>query len=187
MRRDWLNLPNVITLLRIAAVPMFLAVLFAEPDKQSPWRWLAVLLFVAAIATDGVDGAIARKRNLVTDLGKLLDPIADKVLLGGALVALSLLGEVHWAFTALILVREVALTVYRMLVIRERVVAANSGGKVKTIMQGITVGFLLSPLDLYWPPLASIELVALYLTTIVTLVTGFQYLWAARRATSVTS
>ncbi|MEY4078582.1 MAG: hypothetical protein RIS80_351 [Actinomycetota bacterium] len=187
MRRDWLNLPNVITLLRIAAVPMFLAVLFAEPEKSSPWRWLAVLLFVAAIATDGVDGAIARKRNLVTDLGKLLDPIADKVLLGGALIALSVLDEVHWAFTILILVREIALTVYRMLVLRDRVVAANAGGKAKTIMQGITVGFLLSPLDLYWPPLATLELAALILTTVVTLVTGAQYLLAARRSSSVSS
>lgn len=182
MRRDWLNLPNLITLLRIAAVPMFLWVLFAEPDMTSPWRWLAVALFVAAIATDGVDGAIARRKNLVTDLGKLLDPIADKVLLGGALVALSMLNEVHWAFTIVILFRELALTAYRMAVLRDRVVAANAGGKLKTIMQGITVGFLLSPLDHYLPWLVPIETVALYATTIVTVVTGLQYLVAARRS-----
>jgi phosphatidylglycerophosphate synthase len=67
------------------------------------------------------------------------------------------------------------------------VVAANAGGKAKTIMQGITVGFLLSPLDLYWPPLATLEFAALILTTGVTLVTGAQYLLAARRSSSVSS
>ena len=181
MKNDWFNLPNSITLARILAVPMFLAVLWVEPDKSSAWRWLAVLLFVAAIATDGLDGAIARKRNLVTDLGKLLDPIADKALIGSVLVALSLLGEINWWFTSLILFRELGITAYRMAVVKSRVIAANAGGKAKTIMQGITLGFLLSPLDVYWPPLATIELIALALTTAVTLITGAQYVWAAIR------
>ena len=181
MHRDWLNLPNMITLSRIATVPFFVAVLFTV-DKADPWRWFAVFLFVLAIATDGVDGAIARSRGLVTDLGKLLDPIADKVLIGGALVSLSMLGEVGWVFTILILVREVGITIYRMLVIKNRVIAANAGGKTKTIMQGITVGFLLSPLDLYFGWIAPLELTALYLTTAVTLVTGIHYLVAAAKA-----
>ena len=180
MKSDWLNLPNTITLARVATVPFFVWVLL-EVSKDNPWRWAAVLLFVAAIATDGVDGAIARSRGLVTDLGKLLDPIADKILIGGALVTLSVLGEVDWIFTLLIMGREVGITIYRMLVLKNRVVAANAGGKTKTIMQGITLGFLLSPLDLYFAWLAPIELVALYLTTAVTLVTGIQYLVVAAR------
>lgn len=180
MKSDWLNLPNTITLARIATVPFFVWVLL-EVAKEDPWRWVAVALFVAAIATDGVDGAIARARGLVTDLGKLLDPIADKVLIGGALITLSVLGEVDWIFTVLIMAREVGITVYRMLVLKNRVVAANAGGKTKTIMQGITLGFLLSPLDLYFSWLAPIELAALYLTTAVTLVTGIHYLVVAAR------
>ena len=182
MKNDWFNLPNSITLARILAVPLFVSVLLVEPDKTSPWRWLAVLLFVAAIATDGLDGAVARKRNLVTDLGKLLDPIADKALFGSLLVVLSMLGEISWWFTVLILVRELGITAYRMAVVKNRVIAASAGGKAKTIMQGITLGFLLSPLDVYWTPLATIELVALVLTTAVTLYTGAQYVWVAVRS-----
>jgi CDP-diacylglycerol--glycerol-3-phosphate 3-phosphatidyltransferase len=178
VKSDWLNLPNTITLARIATVPFFVWVLL-EVSRDNPWRWAAVALFVAAIATDGVDGAVARSRGLVTDLGKLLDPIADKVLIGGALITLSVLGEVDWIFTVLIMAREVGITVYRMLVLKNRVVAANAGGKTKTIMQGITLGFLLSPLDLYFTWLAPIELAALYLTTAVTLATGVKYLLVA--------
>jgi len=81
-----MNLPNLITVIRIAFVPLFIWLLFIAPEKQSVERWLSVVIFVLAIATDGVDGAIARRKNLVTNLGKLLDPIADKALLGGALV-----------------------------------------------------------------------------------------------------
>lgn len=183
MKSDWLNLPNTITLARIATVPFFVWVLL-DVSKEDPWRWAAVALFVAAIATDGVDGAIARSRGLVTDLGKLLDPIADKVLIGGALVVLSVLGEVDWIFTTLILIRELGITVYRVLVLKDRVIAANAGGKTKTIMQGITLGFLLSPLDVYFPWLAPIELAALYLTTAVTLLTGIHYLVVAARESS---
>ena len=188
MRRDWLNLPNVITLLRIAAVPMFLAVLFAEPEKSSPWRWLAVLLFVVAIATDGVDGAIARKRNLVTDLGKLLDPIADKVLLGGALIALSVLDEVHWAFTILILVREVGITVFRFAVLSKRVIPASRGGKLKTIFQFLAITSALLPLQALWGEwMNTVNLVLMAIALALTVVTGVMYLveaWLHNRSSS---
>ena len=175
-RKDWLNLPNLITLARIASVPIFMGVLLNHSDKFDPLRWLAVLIFVLAIATDGVDGAIARKHGLVTNLGKILDPIADKALIGGALVGLSLIGELSWLITLLILVREVGITAYRMLVIRKRVIAASAGGKAKTILQGITFGFLISPLDFYLTWLAPIEQFALFITVIVTLWTGVAYL-----------
>ena len=97
---------------------MWLLALDGQTD--GPWRWLATVLFVVAIATDSVDGRLARGRNLVTDLGKLLDPIADKALTGAALVALSVLGELPWWVTLLILVREVGITVYRFAVLVER-------------------------------------------------------------------
>lgn len=174
-----LNLPNSITIARILLVPVFIAVLFAHPDKSDWQRWIAVFLFVLAISTDGVDGAIARKRGLVTNLGKILDPIADKALLGGALVSLSLLGEVPWWATIVILLREVGITVYRLVVVRKRVIAASGGGKAKTILQSITVGFLLSPFDSYFSWLGFIETLALYAAVAVTVVTGLQYVFAA--------
>ncbi len=171
-----LNLPNSITLLRILLVPVFITLLFVSPEKSSLERWLVVAIFVLAISTDGIDGAIARKRNLVTNLGKLLDPIADKALIGGALVALSILGELSWYITAIILIREVGITVYRLIVAKRRVLAASVGGKFKTVMQSIAIGFLLSPLDYYFPWLIPVELVLIYLALIITIVTALQYI-----------
>jgi CDP-diacylglycerol--glycerol-3-phosphate 3-phosphatidyltransferase len=181
-RRDWFNLPNLITLARIASVPLFMFVLLAHSEKSDALRWLAVAVFVVAIATDGLDGAIARKRGLVTNLGKILDPIADKALIGGALIGLSLIGELAWWVTSLILIREIGITVYRMVVIRRRIVAANAGGKAKTILQGITFGFLLSPLDYYLPWISPLEQFALFITVVVTLWTGLAYLREASGA-----
>ncbi len=176
-----MNLPNLITLARIALAPLFIWVLFIYPNPAAHERWIVVFLFVLAAATDGVDGSLARKRNQVTDLGKLLDPIADKVLIGGALIALSALGQIDWWITLVIIVREVGITVYRLLVIKDRVIAASGGGKLKTIMQSIAVGFYLSPLAGYWSPLGIVQLGILYFALILTLVSGVQYLLAARK------
>ena len=170
-----LNLPNTITVVRIGLVPIFIALLFAAPEKQSVQRWLAVFFFVFAISTDGIDGAIARKRNLVTNLGKLLDPIADKALIGGALVSLSILGELSWYITAAILLRELGITAYRLIVAKKRVLAASGGGKFKTIMQSIAIGFLISPLDSYFGWLIPIELILIYVALIATIISGLQY------------
>jgi CDP-diacylglycerol--glycerol-3-phosphate 3-phosphatidyltransferase len=101
-------------------------------------------------ATDGIDGAIARKQNTVTKLGKLLDPIADKVLIGGSLVVLSLLDVMLWWATIAILVREIGMTVYRLLIVKNKVIAASNSGKSKTIMQSIAVGYFISPLNELW-------------------------------------
>lgn len=184
MRRDWLVLPNLITLVRIVAAPLFFWMLLGQPDRSDPMRWLVVLIFVAAIATDGVDGAIARKRGLVTDLGKLLDPIADKVLIGAALIGLMLVERIDWWIAVLILVRELGITIYRMLVIRDRVIPASAGGKLKTVLQAVTFAVLLSPLDTYWSGLIVLEQVAIYLTLAITLISGFNYLRVALRATN---
>ena len=176
-----MNLPNVITLARIALAPVFIWVLFLFPAPSAPERWIVVALFVLASATDGVDGALARRRNQVTDLGKLLDPIADKVLIGGALVALSLLGQVEWWVTIVILFREIAITVYRLAVVRNRVIEASGGGKFKTIMQSVAVGFCLSPLASYWWPLGLIQSGILYFAMILTVISGAEYVLATRK------
>jgi CDP-diacylglycerol--glycerol-3-phosphate 3-phosphatidyltransferase len=171
-----LNLPNSITLLRILLVPVFITLLFASPEKSGVERWVATAIFVIAISTDGIDGAIARKRNLITNLGKLLDPIADKALIGGALVSLSILGELSWFITGAILFRELAITIYRLVVAKRRVLAASPGGKFKTVMQSIAIGFLLSPFDYYFPWLIPIEMVLIYFALFVTIITAIQYI-----------
>jgi len=174
------NLPNIITMARILFVPLFIWTLVEFSNPESPMRWISVLTFIIIMASDGVDGAIARKRGLITNLGKLLDPIADKALLGGALVTLSVLGEVSWWVTAIIMVRELGITAYRFVVIRKEVVAASSGGKLKTIFQGIMVGFVVSPLTAWFGDWYLIFESALVLfATLLTVSTGVQYMYAA--------
>ncbi|MDN4615709.1 CDP-diacylglycerol--glycerol-3-phosphate 3-phosphatidyltransferase [Leifsonia sp. F6_8S_P_1B] len=176
---NW-NVPNVITVVRILLAPLFVWMLLADAGHDGGLRWAAAVLFVLAIATDGVDGAIARRNNLVTDLGKLLDPIADKVLTGGALIALSILGELPWWITVVILVREVGITLYRFVVIRQGVIAASRGGKLKTIAQSVAISFALFPLWtivgdwIFW-----LNGILMTIAVILTVVTGFDYLWQA--------
>lgn len=178
------NLPNAITLARILAVPFFIWSLVSVSNDESAMRWVSVLIFIIIMASDGVDGAIARKRGIVTDLGKLLDPIADKALLGGALVTLSILGEIAWWVTIVILVRELGITAYRLVVVNQKVIAASSGGKLKTIFQGVMVGFVVSPLTAWFP----FEWYFLFedglvLTSVIlTVYSGLQYVAAAVRA-----
>lgn len=178
------NLPNAITVARILAVPFFIWSLVAVSNSESPLRWVSELIFIVIMASDGIDGAIARKRGIVTDLGKLLDPIADKALLGGALVTLSLLGEIAWWVTIVILVRELGITVYRLVVVNQKVIAASSGGKMKTIFQGVMVGFVVSPLTAWFPyewyRLLEDSLVLISLA--LTVYSGLQYVVAAVRA-----
>ncbi len=140
------NIANVITVIRILLAPVFFWLLFLDGGELGPIRYVAAGLFVLAIATDSVDGILARRQNLITDAGKLLDPIADKLLTGGALVCLSILGELAWWVTAIILVRELGITAYRVAVLRDRVIPASSGGKLKTILQAVAITFFLTPL-----------------------------------------
>ena len=143
---NW-NLPNAITVVRILAAPVFFWLLLADDGADGGLRWAAAVVFIAAIATDGIDGHLARSRGLVTDLGKILDPIADKLLTSGALVCLSILGELPWWVTAVIVVREVGITVWRLVELRRgNVVPASSGGKLKTIVQSVAISFALVPL-----------------------------------------
>lgn len=178
---NW-NLPNLITIVRIVLAPVFVWMLLADGGTGRALRWLAGALFILAIATDGLDGAIARKRGLVTELGKLLDPIADKVLIGGALVSLSILGELPWWVTVVILVREVGITIYRFVVIADGVIAASRGGKIKTIAQSVAISLALLPFWnafgewVYW-----FDGIVMSIAVVLTVVTGLDYLWQAWR------
>ena len=143
---NW-NLPNAITMVRILLAAVFFWMLLADGGQDTWLRWAAALLFIVAISTDSLDGHIARSRGLITDLGKILDPIADKLLTSGALVCLSILGELPWWVTAIIVVREVGITVWRLVELhRGNVVPASSGGKLKTLVQSVAISFALVPL-----------------------------------------
>ena len=122
------NLPNALTVLRLILVPVFLLALFAEGGHDTVWRWIAWAIFAIAAITDRYDGHIARKRGQVTDFGKIADPIADKALTGSALIGLSMLGDLTWWVTVVILVREVGVTLLRFAVLRYGVIAASPGG-----------------------------------------------------------
>jgi CDP-diacylglycerol--glycerol-3-phosphate 3-phosphatidyltransferase len=178
---NW-NLPNLITVVRILLAPLFMWMLLADNGEDGPLRWWAAALFIVAIATDGIDGAIARRQGLVTDLGKLLDPIADKVLTGGALICLSILGELWWWVTIVILVREVGITIFRFVMLRDRVIPASRGGKLKTVLQSVAISLYLVPLWLLFGDWVHIlNAVVMAAALVMTVVTGIDYLLAARR------
>jgi CDP-diacylglycerol---glycerol-3-phosphate 3-phosphatidyltransferase len=140
------NIANILTVSRLALVPVFLVALFWDDGHDTLWRWIATGVFAVASITDRIDGDLARKRGLVTDFGKVADPIADKALTGAALVGLSLLGDLSWWITWVIIGREVAITLLRFWVIRHGVIPASRGGKIKTLLQAIAIGLYLLPL-----------------------------------------
>lgn len=158
--------------------PGFIWLLLVSTDSPSdPARWWALGLFVVGMATDGIDGYVARRFDLVTNLGKILDPIADKVLIGGALVGLSLLGELPWWVTGLILLREVGITVFRLAVLSDQVIPASRGGKVKTVSQFVALTLALAPLSALWgQPMDIVNTVLMTWVVIITLATGVDYL-----------
>ncbi|HMM83186.1 MAG TPA: CDP-diacylglycerol--glycerol-3-phosphate 3-phosphatidyltransferase [Terrimesophilobacter sp.] len=176
------NVANIITVVRIFLAPVFIWLLLADNHELGVLRYLAAGLFILAIVTDSVDGLLARRQNLVTDFGKLLDPIADKVLIGGALIALSILGELWWWVTIVILVREAGITVFRLAVVRDRVIPASRGGKLKTIVQAIAISFYLVPVWLLlgdWMHWFNAALMGIALA--LTLSTGIEYVVNAVR------
>ncbi|MEO9246715.1 CDP-alcohol phosphatidyltransferase family protein [Citricoccus nitrophenolicus] len=184
MSENW-NLPNILTGLRIVMVPFFIWMLVAGGplgEESLGLRWVAFALFAVAIYTDKLDGDIARSRGLVTSFGKIADPIADKLLTGAAFVVLSLLGELWWWVTALILVREWGITLMRFLVLRYGVMPASRGGKLKTVLQAGALLALLAPLGALlggWWLYVGFTLMAAALA--VTLVTGIDYVAKAVR------
>ena len=172
---DW-NIANALTMLRLFLVPVFLVLLFHDGGDDDLWRVLAWVAFAVASVTDRVDGEIARRRGLVTDFGKIADPIADKALIGAALVGLSVLGELAWWITVVVLVREVGVTLLRFFVIRHGVMAASRGGKLKTLLQAVGIGLLVLPLD---GVLHDLAMLIMYAAVAVTLVTGVDYVLRA--------
>lgn len=174
------NLANVITVVRMLFAPAFIWLLLTDAGDLGQLRLVAAGLFLVGIVTDSIDGALARRRNLVTDLGKLLDPIADKVLIGGALVGLSILGELPWWVTGVVLAREFGITIWRFFALRDRVVAASIGGKLKTVAQAVAVMFALVPTWLVlgdW--MLVVNVVTMSLAVGLTIITGVEYLWRA--------
>lgn len=166
------NVANALTVLRLVLVPVFVAALFARDGHDDLWRLAAFGVFAVASYTDRVDGQLARSRNLVTPFGKLADPIADKALTGAALIGLSSLGDLPWWITVLVLVRELGVTLLRFWVIRHGVIPASRGGKLKTLLQGLAIGFYLLPLS-GWAATGRAWLMAVAVA--VTVVTGVDY------------
>jgi CDP-diacylglycerol--glycerol-3-phosphate 3-phosphatidyltransferase len=177
------NVANIVTVARILLAPVFIWMLLVDDGANALLRWIAAGLFVLAILTDAVDGFLARDRNLVTDQGKLLDPIADKVLIGGALVSLSILGELPWWVTIVILVREIGITVWRLVALRDHVIPAGILGKVKTVVQAVAISVALVPLaSLFGEWMNVVNAVLMTAAVILTIVSGVEYRWAAWRA-----
>lgn len=176
-----MNVANLLTVLRIAVVPFVAWALLVDGGQDPVWRLVATGLFVLAAATDRVDGYLARRMGLVTDLGKMLDPIADKALIGTALVALSYLGELSWWVTVAILVRELGITVMRFFLLKYLVLPASRGGKIKTVLQSVAVGIYLLPLGELPGWVHVVAAVVMAAAVVVTLVTGADYVRTAVR------
>ncbi len=176
-----LNPANVLTVLRILLVPVFLVVLFLGDGHDTAARAGAAAVFAIAALTDRIDGEVARRRGLITDFGKIADPIADKALIGAALVGLSVLGDVSWWVTGLIAARELGVTALRFVVIRHGVIPASRGGKLKTLVQVAAIFLYLLPL----PDAAGPYLLALiWCAVALTLATGADYVVQAVRLRS---
>ena len=171
-----LNIPNLLTVARLFMVPIFGYLVLAVEQNDSA-QWASAAVFLIAALTDLVDGVWARRYGLVTNFGKIADPIADKALIGTALIALSIQGEIAWWVTGVIIFREVAITLLRFWVIKQGVIPASRGGKVKTVSQIIAIVAFLIPLNGWVDAVAQMSLgVALALT----ITTGIDYVLKAR-------
>ena len=180
------NVPNALTVLRLIMVPLFAWMLLAHPHDIT-WRWVTTAVFILALLTDLADGKIARKYNLITNFGKLWDPIADKAITGMAMIGLSILGELWWWVTIIILIREWGITVMRFMTVKYGVQAADKLGKMKTLTQTIALVGLLAPFVHYMDVLQSgfwywvcavlhwVGIVAMGVALILTVVSGVNY------------
>lgn len=164
-----LNVPNTLTVLRIVLVPIFITLLFQQTLTA---QWWAVAVFVIASLSDHLDGEIARRNGWITDFGRIADPIADKALTLGAFVALSWMGSLPWFFTILVAIRELGITWWRSVLLRQGiVVAANMGGKLKTVLQLLLIFLMILP----WESMLNPDSVAMTIATYSVVVT----MWAA--------
>jgi len=172
------NAANAVTGLRMLLIPVFAGLLLARHGGDPALRTVAAAVFVVASLTDRVDGELARRRRLITAFGQVADPIADKALVGAALLSLSALGELSWWVTGVVLAREVGVTGLRLWVIRHGVIPASRGGKVKTVLQSLAIGLYVLPLS--GAPAAARGWV-MAAAVVLTLVTGTDYILRALR------
>jgi CDP-diacylglycerol--glycerol-3-phosphate 3-phosphatidyltransferase len=183
---NW-NVPNALTTLRIVMVPFFGWALLHDGGQDLTWRWVAFVLFALAMLTDKIDGDLARKHDLVTDFGKIADPIADKAMTGMALIGLAVIADflpawLWWTITAVVLLREWGVTIARLSVAREIVMPAKRSGKVKTTMQVVALGGFVAPfgllqggLELPGDVLWWLSAVALAVAVVLTLTSGVEF------------
>ncbi len=165
--------PNAITAARLLGVPIGAYALFKNGGEDPTWQVVSWCIFLVLALTDILDGNLARSRNAITELGKFLDPLADKVMIGTAMISLSILHRMPWWITIVILTREIGITIFRLAVIKRGVIAANTGGKVKTTFQNLGVGFYILPLseNLYW-----FRDGFMYIAIALTVITGLYYI-----------
>ena len=186
---NW-NAPNIITGARIVATPFFLWMLLAAPDSAA-MRWGAAAFFVVAIATDALDGYLARSRGLITDVGKLLDPIADKALTGAALVGLAIISELPWWIVVVVLVREIGITIHRLMIASSVVVAADWMGKLKTVAQSVAIALALTPLAQLGGTWGAVftwaNIVTMTIAVLLTIASGIDYVVAYLRGRGAAS
>ena len=176
-----LNAANLLTGLRLVLVPVFLLFLFAGDGHETVSRIVAFAVFAVAVITDRLDGSLARTYGMITDFGKLADPIADKMLIGAALIGLSMLGDLPWWVTVVILVREIGVTVLRFAVLHRGVIPASRGGKLKTLVQSVAIGLFILPLH-DWPPVwGTVAWWVMGAAIVLTVVTGIDYVVSAVR------
>ena len=168
--------PNFITVMRLLFVPVGAYTLFKNGGDDPTWQIISWWIFFVLGLSDILDGNLARSRNTITEFGKFLDPIADKAMIGTAMISLSILDRMPWWITIVIMAREVGITLFRLAVIKRGVIPANRGGKIKTFFQGFGIGFYVLPLseEMFWFR-DSFMAVAI----ILTLVTGAQYIFSA--------
>ncbi|WP_285362967.1 CDP-diacylglycerol--glycerol-3-phosphate 3-phosphatidyltransferase [Microbacterium sp. LMC-P-041] len=180
------QLPNAITVARIPLAVIFFVLLliggtFGLDDIAV--RWIAAVLFIVAISTDWVDGYLARRYEIVSDFGKLWDPIADKLLTGAGFIGLAILGELNWWLVIIILIREWGITIHRLMVAKEHVVAAAWMGKIKTAVQAVALSWALLPLHVVigLEPWLLVTAIMMVLVLILTVASGIDYIVAQVR------
>ena len=171
--------PNFITVARLLFVPVGVYTLFKNGGDDASWQYISWIVFFILGMSDILDGNLARSRNAITEFGKFLDPVADKVMIAAAMISLSILDRMPWWITVVILVREIGITFFRLSIIKRGVIAANKGGKVKSTFQTFAVGFYILPLgsNLFW-----FRDGFMVIAILLTIATGVYYVQSALKA-----